>query len=102
MEQRHITLAIIRQLPHLDPVEIDQVVEKVFPTIMAALTNGHEVKIPQFGKFVTHDLKAHRRRLPSNGEWVDVPARKQAKFIPSRRGFAESLRRVSDAAIPTE
>lgn len=101
MEQRHVTLSIIRQLPDLDPVTVDMVVEKVFPTIMQALTNGYEVTIPQFGKFVTHDLKAHRRRI--NGEWVDVPARKQAKFVPSRRGFAESLRRKGrDATIPPE
>ena len=40
MEQRHLTLSIIRQLPDLDPVTVDMVVEKVFPTIMSALTAG--------------------------------------------------------------
>ena len=102
MEQRDITLAISRKLPKLDTVNIDKVVEQVFPIIMAALENGHEVNIPKFGKFVTRTLKAHRRKHPFTREEIEVPARTQVKFVPKRRGFTRVLKnRSTDATLPS-
>ena len=97
MDQRDITLALCRKLPKVDPITVSLVVDEVFPAIMTFLAHGKDVDIPGFGKFVTHKLKAHRRKLPTTEEEIEVPERMQAKFIPSRNGFRKTLKH---AAIP--
>jgi len=55
-------------------------VDAVFSTIVSELKKGNDVKVMNFGKFVTVDVAASVRMNPKTREVVNVPAHKAVRF----------------------
>jgi DNA-binding protein HU-beta len=65
-------------------------VEAVLEHIKAAMKNGDEVRIPDFGTFKVAKRKAREGRNPATGATIKIPASKVAKFTPSK-GLKDAL-----------
>ena len=61
-------------------VQAEQVVDKVFDSIVASLKKGEEVSIAGLGIFSVKARAARDARNPRTGETVKVPAMKVPKF----------------------
>jgi DNA-binding protein HU-beta len=61
-------------------VQAEQVVDKVFDSIVESLKKGEEVSVAGFGIFTIKDRAARTARNPRTGESVNVPAMKVPKF----------------------
>jgi nucleoid DNA-binding protein len=55
-------------------------VNAILESITEELSEGNEVKLPNFGKFSVRRKEAYTARNPQNGEPVDVPAKNVVKF----------------------
>ncbi len=58
--------------------------ETVLAHIKAAMKNGEEVRIPDFGTFKVTKRKAREGRNPATGATIKIPASKVPKFTPSK------------------
>lgn len=65
-------------------VEAEEVVSGLFAKITDTLKSGEEVSIAGFGIFSVKQRAARMARNPKTGEQVKVPAKKVAKFRPSK------------------
>jgi len=61
-------------------VQAEQIVDKVFDSIVATLKKGEEVSIAGLGIFSVKARAARDARNPRTGETVKVPAMKVPKF----------------------
>ncbi len=61
-------------------VQAEQIVDKVFDSIVATLKKGEEVSIAGLGIFSVKQRAARDARNPRTGETVKVPAMKVPKF----------------------
>ena len=61
-------------------VQAEQIVDKVFDSIVASLKKGEEVSIAGLGIFSVKQRAARDARNPRTGETVKVPAMKVPKF----------------------
>ena len=61
-------------------VQAEQVVDKVFDSIVASLKKGEEVSVAGLGIFSVKARAARDARNPRTGETVKVPAMKVPKF----------------------
>jgi len=61
-------------------VQAEQIVDKVFDSIVASLKKGDEVSIAGLGIFSVKARAARDARNPRTGETVKVPAMKVPKF----------------------
>ena len=61
-------------------VQAEQIVDKVFDSIVATLKKGDEVSIAGLGIFSVKARAARDARNPRTGETVKVPAMKVPKF----------------------
>jgi DNA-binding protein HU-beta len=61
-------------------VQAEQVVDKVFDSIVASLKKGEEVSIAGLGIFAVKARAARDARNPRTGETVKVPAMNVPKF----------------------
>jgi len=61
-------------------VQAEQIVDKVFDSIVASLKKGEEVSIAGLGIFSVKARAARDARNPRTGETVKVPAMKVPKF----------------------
>ncbi len=61
-------------------VQAEQVVDKVFDSIVSGLKKGDEVSIAGLGIFSVKMRKARQARNPRTGETIQVPAMKVPKF----------------------
>ena len=61
-------------------VQAEQVVDKVFDSIVASLKKGEEVSVAGLGIFSVKQRAARDARNPRTGETVKVPAMKVPKF----------------------
>ena len=61
-------------------VQAEQVVDKVFDSIVASLKKGEEVSIAGLGIFAVKARAAREARNPRTGETVKVPAMNVPKF----------------------
>ena len=59
-------------------------VETVLEHIKAAMKNGEEVRIPDFGTFKVTKRKAREGRNTATGATIKIPASKVPKFTPSK------------------
>lgn len=59
-------------------------VDTVLEHIKAAMKNGEEVRIPDFGTFKVTKRKAREGRNPATGAAIKIPASKVPKFTPSK------------------
>lgn len=62
-----------------------EVVRDIFVVIAENMADGHEISIPNFGKFRRKTTSARTGRNPKTGEPVDIPAKKTPNFLPSRQ-----------------
>lgn len=56
--------------------ESEEIVKRIFNAMYAALTNGEEVKISNFGVFDVRTRAARPGRNPRTGESVPIPPRR--------------------------
>ena len=61
-------------------VQAEQIVDKVFDSIVASLKKGEEVSVAGLGIFSVKQRAARDARNPRTGETVKVPAMKVPKF----------------------
>jgi len=61
-------------------VQAEQVVDKVFDSIVASLKKGDEVSIAGIGIFSVKTRAARQARNPRTGETISVPSMKVPKF----------------------
>ena len=61
-------------------VQAEQVVDKVFDSIVASLKKGEEVSVAGLGIFSVKDRPARNARNPKTGETVKVPKTRVPKF----------------------
>ena len=62
-----------------------EVVRDIFAQIAANMEEGHEINVPNFGKFDRQDKKARQARNPRTGEMVEVPAKSVPRFRPAKQ-----------------
>lgn len=67
-----------------------QTVDAVIDAIKAAMKDGKEVRIPDFGTFKVADRKAREGRNPLTGKTMQIAASKAPKFTPAK-GLKELL-----------
>ena len=67
-----------------------QAVDAAIDGIKAAMKEGKEVRIPDFGTFKVAQRKAREGRNPLTGKTMQIPATKAPKFTPAK-GLKESL-----------
>jgi len=65
-------------------------VDAVLEHIRAAMKDGHEVRIPDFGTFKVTKRKAREGRNPATGATINIPASRVPKFSPSK-GLKDAL-----------
>jgi DNA-binding protein HU-beta len=61
-------------------VQAEEVVDKVFDSIVGSLKKGNEVSIAGLGIFSVKARAARQARNPRTGETISVPAMKVPKF----------------------
>jgi len=61
-----------------------EIVNFVFDTIIENLKKGEDVSVAGFGTFKVKVRKSRTAINPRTGEKVEVPAKKVAKFTPSK------------------
>lgn len=60
-----------------------EIVDAIFTAITDELTEGGEVSIPNFGKFVVKERPARSGRNPQTGETMGIDAYNAVSFKPS-------------------
>jgi DNA-binding protein HU-beta len=65
-------------------MKAEEAVNAVFDALTAALKNGHDVRLPNFGVFDVKETAARMARNPMTKEEVPVPAGKKARFRPGK------------------
>jgi DNA-binding protein HU-beta len=65
-------------------------VDAVLQHIRAAMKDGNEVRIPDFGTFKVAKRKAREGRNPATGATINIPASRVPKFSPSK-GLKDAL-----------
>lgn len=66
----------------LNLTQAESAVNAVVKVVTDSLAEGTEVKLVGFGKFTTITRKARTGRNPQNGEVLQLPETKTAKFVP--------------------
>ncbi len=69
---------------------VEDIINQVFDSIVAALKNGDKVNISGFGTFAVTHRKARTGRNPKTGEAIQIAASRAAKF-KAGKGLKESL-----------
>lgn len=64
--------------------EASKSLELVINVISDALAKGEEVRVHNFGTFKVKQNPAKQGRNPATGETIEIPAKKVAKFQPSK------------------
>ncbi len=65
-------------------MKAEEAVNAVFDALTAALKNGQDVRLPNFGVFDVKETAARMARNPQTKEEVPVPAGKKARFRPGK------------------
>jgi len=64
----------------LSAAKSERIVNTVFDTIVEAVVDGKQVRVSSFGSFDSYLSKARKGRNPSNGEEIDIEAKKRIRF----------------------
>lgn len=70
--------------PAVTKAQVDGVLTALVAVIHQALKGGHDVAIPELGKFSTSQKAERQGRNPSTGEPITISARVAAKFTPAK------------------
>ena len=60
-------------------------VEAMVARIAAAMKDGSDVRIPDFGTFKVTKRKAREGRNPATGQTIQIPATNVPKFTPAKK-----------------
>ncbi|MFM7084275.1 MAG: HU family DNA-binding protein [Hyphomicrobium sp.] len=66
------------------------IIDNVLDHIRAALKDGNEMRLPDFGTFKVSKRKEREGRNPATGETIKIPASRVPKFSPAK-GLKEAL-----------
>jgi nucleoid DNA-binding protein len=69
----------------LSQAQMKEVVRDIFEVLGENIADGHEVNIPNFGKFRRKETKARTGRNPKTGDTIDIPAKKTPNFLPAKQ-----------------
>ena len=69
----------------LNKREAKELVELFFEEIRAALENGNQVKLSDFGNFDLRDKNQRPGRNPKTGEEIPISARRVVTFRPGQK-----------------
>ncbi len=61
-----------------------EAVEATISAIADCLTRGEKATLVGFGTFQVMERKARNGRNPQTGEFIQIPAKKVAKFVPGK------------------
>ena len=64
--------------------EASEIVENIFDIIKGTLSEGENVKISGFGKFIVREKKQRKGRNPQTGQEMMISARRVLTFKPSQ------------------
>ncbi len=64
--------------------EAADLVELVFDSLKATLSQGQKIKISGFGNFVVREKRSRVGRNPQTGQSIEISARKVLTFRPSQ------------------
>lgn len=67
-----------------------EAVRALFEIIAENVGEGHEIVIPNFGKFVAKESKPRTGRNPKTGESMAIPAKRTPKFT-AQKGFKDAV-----------
>ncbi|MCJ2016413.1 HU family DNA-binding protein [Methylobacterium sp. E-065] len=84
MIRSELVARIAEQNPHLYARDVERVVDASLDRMADALTDGDRVELRGFGAFSTQEAKARSGRNPRSGAVVDVPAKTNVHFTPSK------------------
>lgn len=88
---------IIREVSkgtRIDPGDVELIIKATLEAIKRNVKAGHRIEIRGFGSFYPKHLAPRRARRPINGaglrnsEVMEIPARTQAAFKPSKKYFS--------------
>ena len=65
--------------------EAADILDSIFDSIKASLSDNRPVKISNFGNFVLKDKNSRVGRNPKTGEEIEIPARTVVTFKPSSK-----------------
>ncbi len=68
----------------LSKKQAEEIIDSTFDVIVKTMIKGDKVNIPGFGIFKVSDRKAREGINPKTGEKIHIPAKKAAKFRPSK------------------
>lgn len=68
----------------LSKKDTEYIVDAVFCCLSDILEKGEKVYIPSFGTFDIKQRAARKVKIPSTGEYIDVPASKVPVFKPAK------------------
>ncbi|MGU3668436.1 integration host factor subunit beta [Methylobacterium sp. A49B] len=84
MIRSELVARIAEQNPHLYARDVERVVDAILDRMTDALTNGDRVELRGFGAFSTRETKARIGRNPRSGASVQVAAKANVHFAPSK------------------
>ena len=77
-------VAIVADEMGCTKAEAARAVESVFVCVKKTLKNKEELRLMGFGTFKVSDVPAKTVRNPQNGQPINVPASRRAKFVPGK------------------
>lgn len=80
MTKAEIADAVYELFTDMTKKQACEAVDEVFKSIKATLTEGRDVKISGFGKFVVREKKSRIGRNPQTGEPMTIDARQVVTF----------------------
>ncbi len=80
---------LLKAITEIAPEKVTQaqagaVLDALVAVTHSALKAGHDVAIPELGKFSTSQKAERQGRNPSTGEPITISARVAAKFTPAK------------------
>jgi integration host factor subunit beta len=87
-----ITKRLMMEFPHLHRGEIERAIDAIFGQMGLAMQQRSRIEIRGFGTFEIRERQARISRNPRTGTSVNVPAKGNIRFRPSR----QLLKRIND------
>ncbi len=95
----HLADAIYARHGGLTKREATTIVDAIFTTVKATLSQGRPVRITNFGSFEITARPGRRGVNPTSGEELDIPAHRGLTFRPARR-LKTQVAKPGDAKAP--
>ena len=77
-------VSLVAEITKFKKVEAERAIDGVLEAIFKALQSGEDVRFLGFGTFAVKQKPATEARNPKTGAKIAVPAKKVARFQPSK------------------